>query len=129
MGFTPEFQGFAAELQSLPGIYAAPAGRLLLAMTAGRSVGTVALRRLDDGRCEAKRLYVRPEYRGQGIAKALLARLVEEARAQGYQEMLGDTLISMQSALRLYEQFGFRQTDPYYSTPSTGIIYLKLPLA
>lgn len=124
----PEFQGFDEEVRSLPGLYAPPAGRLLLAIEDGLPAGTAALRPVDRTRCEAKRLYVRPEFRGRGIAKALLATLVEEARLAGYTEMLGDTLISMKDALRLYQEFGFSETGPYSANPTPGAIYLKMRL-
>lgn len=127
-GFAPEFQGFEVERLGLPGLYAAPRGRLLLAEVDGVAAGTAALRACGERACEAKRLFVRPEHRGLGVAKALLVRLVDEARAAGYATMYGDTMASMASALRLYEQLGFREVGPYAAHPTPGAIYLKLEL-
>jgi GNAT superfamily N-acetyltransferase len=124
----PDFQGFAEERRTLPGLYAPPHGRLLLATVDGVPAGTGAFRPLRDHACEAKRLFVRPQFRGFGVAKALLATLIEEARAAGHREMFGDTLGSMQSALRLYEQVGFQQVGPYSPYPTPEAIYLRLLL-
>jgi len=123
-----DFQGFSDERDSLPGVYAPPDGRLLLARIDGRPIGTAALRRLGEGTCEAKRLFVDPAYRGHGVARALLARLVEDARGAGYREMYGDTLPSMKQALRLYNQIGFVEVGPYSPKPTPDAIFLKLIL-
>lgn len=128
LALPPDFQGFAEELSGLPGAYASPRGRLLLALVAGEPAGTAALRPMSAQCCEAKRLYVRPQYRGQGIGKRLLDQLVSEARAEGYQEMYGDTLRSMTSALKMYRQRGFAEVPPYSGTPTPSAIFLKLAL-
>src|ERR1700689_4364310 len=91
-GFTPCFQNFAAEAAGLPGYYAPPAGRLALAIHGGEPAGCIALRPVDQWRAEAKRLYVRPAFRGQGTGLALLQWVIGEARAAGYREMVGDTM-------------------------------------
>jgi putative acetyltransferase len=127
-GFTPCFQNFAAEVAGLPGQYAPPGGRLALALAAGEPAGCIALRRLDGQRAEAKRLYVRPEFRGQGTGLALLEWVIGEARAAGYREMLGDTMPVMSRALAMYERVGFQQTGPYTAEPTPGAIYLRLGL-
>ena len=128
LALPPDFQSFAEEHRTLPGIYAPPAGRLLLALIDGEPAGTAALRPLILDSCEAKRLYVRPCYRGRGLGKALLDRLVSEARAAGYQEMYGDTLKSMTSALQMYTQIGFSEVPPYSPNPMPGAIFLRLAL-
>ena len=127
-GFTPCFQNFAAEVAGLPGHYVPPAGRLALALAAGEPAGCIALRRLDGQRAEAKRLYVRPEFRGRGIGLALLEWVIGEARTAGYREMLGDTMPVMHRALAMYERLGFQQTGPYAAEPTPGAIYLRLEL-
>jgi GNAT superfamily N-acetyltransferase len=128
IGLPPEFQNFAEELSTLPGAYAFPGGRLMLALVEGKPAGTAALRPIGERCCEAKRLYVRPEYRGEGIGRALLDRLVREARLEGYREMFGDTLKSMTSALRMYGQAGFSVVPPYSSNPTPDAIFLRLSL-
>jgi carbonic anhydrase len=127
-GFTPCFQNFRAEVASLPGAYAPPDGRLALALVGGEAAGCVALRRFDERRCEGKRLYVKPEYRGRGIGRALLDWVIAEARAAGYHEMLGDTMPLMDRALEMYERVGFQRIEPYAEQPTPGAIYLRLAL-
>src|SRR5512140_623799 len=99
--FTPCFQNFSTELAGLPGAYTPPGGALGLALVGGEPAGCAALRRVDDERCEAKRLYVRPAFRGHGLGKALLDWIIAEARAMGYREMLGDTMPVMSQALAM----------------------------
>jgi putative acetyltransferase len=118
------FQGFAAELDGLPGAYARPSGRLLLAREDRGPVGCVALRRLDGARCELKRLFVRPGSRGLGLGRALTARIIAEARAIGYAEVVLDTLPSMAAAQQLYGELGFREIAPYCVNPIAGTRYL-----
>ena len=127
-GFTPCFQGFGAELERLPGEYAPPAGRLALALVDGRPAGCIALRGCGAGRCEAKRLYVRPEFRGHGLGRALLDWVIAEARAAGYREMVGDTMPVMDRALSMYDRYGFERTGPYTEDPTPGAVYLRLNL-
>jgi GNAT superfamily N-acetyltransferase len=127
-GFTPCFQNFAAELASLPGRYAPPAGRLALALSGGGIAGCIALRPVDEARAEAKRLYVRPGFRGQGIGLALLEWAIVEARAAGYREMLADTMPVMEKALAMYGGVGFQRTPPYTPDATPGAIYLRLLL-
>src|SRR5579885_1550992 len=102
-GFTPCFQNFDSELATLPGKYAPPQGRLALALVSGAPAGCVALRPIDATRCEAKRLYVRPRFRSQGIGRALLEWVIAEARSAGYAEMVGDTMPVMERAVAMYE--------------------------
>ena len=127
-GFTPCFQNFAAEVAGLPGHYAPPGGRLALALADAAPAGCIALRRLDGQRAEAKRLYVRPEFRGRGIGLALLEWVIGQARRAGYREMLGDTMPVMRRALAMYDRLGFQQTGPYSAEPTPGAIYLRLSL-
>ncbi len=122
------FQGFAGELAGLPGLYAPPRGRLLLAVAGSEAAGCVALRPREDGVCEMKRLFVRPGFRGQGIGKLLAARIVEEARAIGHRTMRLDTLPSMKAAIGLYESLGFGRCAPYYETPLPDTVFMELRL-
>lgn len=105
-GFTPCFQNFAGEIASLPGAYAPPGGRLALATIDGQPAGCIALRPVDADRAEAKRLYVRPAFRGCGLGRALMEWMMAEARAAGYREIVGDTMPVMREALALYQRMG-----------------------
>lgn len=118
------FQSFPDEVRDLPGGYAPPGGRLLLALHDDVAVGCVALRAAGGTRSEMKRLFVRPAARGLGVGKALVSRLVDEARSIGYTEIVLDTLPSMADAQRLYEYFGFRDIAPYRPNPVAGTRYL-----
>lgn len=109
-GFTPCFQNFGDELAGLPGAYAPPFGRLALATSGGEAAGCIALRRVDRLRAEAKRLYVRPAFRGIGLGRALMEWAMAEARAVGYREIVGDTMPAMRDALAHYERMGFERT-------------------
>lgn len=122
------YQGFAAELAGLPGAYAPPRGRLLLARDDPAAAGCVALRPIDDAICEMKRLFVRPDWQGLGLGRRLVARAVAEARSIGYTSMLLDTLPSMQAALRLYESQGFVRRPAYFQTPIEGNVFMELRL-
>ena len=127
-GFTPCFQHFDQELAALPGSYAPPGGRLALAVLDGAVAGCVALRRFDTERCEAKRLYVRPKFRGRGLSRVLLDWIITEARSAGYREMVGDTMPVMAQALEMYHRRGFERTGPYGGEPTPGAVYLRLVL-
>ena len=129
LGIDLGFQGFEDELASLPGKYAPPTGALLLARSAGKALGCVALRQLDaDGRCEMKRLYVTPGGRGLGLGRRLAEAVIAEAQHLGYREMCLDTLRSMQRAIALYRSLGFVETGAYYATPIAGTAFLRLDL-
>ena len=127
-GFTPCFQNFGAEVAGLPGDYAPPGGRLALAIVDGQAAGCVALRQFDAQRCEAKRLFVRPPFRGQGVGGRLLDWVIAEARAAGYREMVGDTMPVMEKALEMYDRAGFERTEPYSDHATPGAIFLRLKL-
>jgi ribosomal protein S18 acetylase RimI-like enzyme len=124
------FQGFPEELATLPGTYAAPSGRLLLAQHDGAYVGCVALRALADaGRCEMKRLYVQPAAQGMGLGRALATRVIAEAKVTGYTAMYLDTLEHMHSAIGLYQSLGFKDVAPYRYNPAAEARYMALQLA
>ena len=123
------FQGFDAELKGLPGDYAAPSGRLLLASINGSAIGCVALRAFGGSRCEMKRLFVRPAGRGLGVGRALVTRVMDEAGAIGYAVMVLDTLPVMAEAQALYHAFGFRDIAHYSVNPMQGTRYLGCSLA
>jgi putative acetyltransferase len=123
------FQNFNEELENLPGEYAPPAGFLLLAMYQGNTAGCVALRRIDKTICEMKRLYVRPQFRRQGIGRALAEAVIERAQKTGYKQMRLDTAPTMDAARKLYESLGFKKIGPYRYNPLQGAVFMELILA
>jgi putative acetyltransferase len=123
------FQGFERELAELPGCYAPPSGRLLIARVGGDVVGCVGLRPLEPGVCEMKRLWVEPGFGGRGIGRALAESIVAAARDIGYGRMRLDTLPErMPAAQHLYRSLGFREIPPYYDNPLPGVTMLELAL-
>jgi putative acetyltransferase len=129
LGFSLCFQSFEQELAGLPGDYAPPSGRLLLAYSDGRAVGCVALHRFGESAAEMKRLYVRPGFRGMHIGQQLMERLIAEARLIGYRSLRLDTIPSIMSkAVELYRGYGFRQIEPYRVNPVAGAMYMELLL-
>ena len=126
------FQNFDAELETLPGDYAAPRGALLLAMIDGELAGCCAMRPLDSvnypNACEMKRLYVRSSHRRFGLGRQLAEAVIDAARISGYSHMLLDTLTEMESARALYQDLKFEEIPPYYHNPLAGAHYLKVDL-
>lgn len=135
LGFSLGYQDFEAELAGLPGKYAPPHGALLLATVDDVAAGAVALRQLEPGICEMKRLYVRPSYRGErlengrSIGRALAHRIVEVGRNAGYRRLRLDTIGDrMEAAVKLYRSMGFTEIAPYYPSPVAGTVYMELVL-
>jgi putative acetyltransferase len=129
LGFSLCFQNFDKELSDLPGDYAPPDGRLLLAEYQGQLAGCVALHKLEPGICEMKRLYLRPRFRGKRLGSALADQVIGEARAIGYRRMRLDTVEPvMRDAVAMYRRLGFRDIDPYRANPIPGAMYMELEL-
>lgn len=129
LDFDLDFQDFEAEMQALPGPYAAPTGAILLAEADGDVAGVVAVKPLDeDGVCEMKRLYVRPGYRRRGIGHALARAVIDVAEDLGYDVMRLDTVASMTAARSLYRSLGFERRDAYYHNPLPGAVYMEKSL-
>lgn len=128
LGFSLSFQGFEAELATLPGRYAPPGGCVLLARGPEGLAGCVAMRPLDARTCEMKRLFVRPAFLGRGCGRLLAEAIVREARAAGYERMRLDTVPAMEAALGLYHSLGFRDIEPYTENPLHGARFLELRL-
>ena len=122
------FQGFAEELAALPGAYAAPGGVLLLAWAADAPAGCAGVRPLGADTCELKRLFVRPAYRGRGLARRLSTAALGEARSRGYRWIRLDTLPGMVEAQRLYRNLGFREIPAYRPNPVPGAVFMELAL-
>ena len=123
------FQSFENELASLPGEYAPPAGRLLLACWNTTVAGCVAMRKIEDGICEMKRLYVRPSFRGRGLGRDLVQTLIAQARLSLYVKMRLDTIAAgMTEAVGLYRSLGFQEIASYHDKPIPGAIFLELDL-
>jgi len=122
------FQGFQEELEGLPGAYAPTDGRLLLAIEDDHPVGCVAVRKLGDGICEMKRLYVKPGHRGKGLGRKLTGSIIAEARAIGYMKMRLDSLTSLKEAAGLYRELGFVEIPPYRFNPLPQAVFMELEL-
>jgi carbonic anhydrase len=123
------FQNFEKELAELPGAYAEPEGRLFLAYVEDELAGCIALRKIGEGVCEMKRLFVRPEFRGKGIGRQLVDAIIKSAREIGYARMRLDTLPpKMNDAIALYRSYGFQEIDTYYDNPVPGAIFMELDL-
>jgi putative acetyltransferase len=130
LGFDLCFQNFDEEIRTLPGKYAPPAGRVLLANWSGQAAGVIAMRPLDEaGACEMKRLFVRPAFRGRSLGRALAERLIAEAAAIGYRRMRLDTIQgTMDQAIVLYRALGFYEIPAYYPSPVRETLFLELEL-
>ena len=129
LGFSLCFQNFDKELAELPGDYAPPEGRLLLAECENQLAACVALHKLEPGICEMKRLYLRPTFRGKGIGRALAQRIIAEARQIGYHRMRLDTVEPvMKDAVAMYRKLGFKEIAPYRPNPIAGAMYMELEL-
>jgi ribosomal protein S18 acetylase RimI-like enzyme len=129
LDFDLDFQDIEEELAALPGPYARPEGIILLAEVDDAPAGVVALKPLDTpGVCEMKRLYVRPQYRGRGLGRALGTAILEAARRLGYETMRLDTVASMTPARELYRSLGFEERPPYYHNPLDDVVYMERAL-
>lgn len=130
----PSFSGYLSlqnydeELKHLEHKYGQPWGRLYLALWDGKPAGCIGLRRMDEQRCEMKRLYVRPQFRGAHIGRHLVQLVIDDARSIGYSHMLLDTFSFLESAIRMYRTLGFYEIDRYNDNPIDGCVYMKLDL-
>lgn len=129
LGFSLCFQGFDKEMAEFPGKYAPPMGALFLAKAGETPIGVVALRDLGQGVAEMKRLYVKPQARGQDLGRRLAERICAEAFNLGYRSIRLDTLPSMQAAIALYRDMGFVDIAPYTHNPVEGALFLEKRLA
>ncbi len=129
LGINLCFQNFDQELAALPGEYGPPDGRLLLAFEDDQLAGCIALRKIRATTCEMKRLFLRPEFRGRGLGRILVERIIEDARQIGYTQICLDTLPGrMDPAIALYKSMGFKEIEPYYNNPVAGATFMELRL-
>lgn len=126
--FNLGFQDFEEEIADMYGHYGPPGGCILLAFYSDKPAGCVALRNLEEGVCEMKRLYVKPEFRGSGIGKRLSEKIIEEAKRIGYEKMRLDTLASMKEAISIYRKLGFHDIEPYRYNPFNHAVFLEKKL-
>ncbi|WP_125143943.1 GNAT family N-acetyltransferase [Clostridium transplantifaecale] len=122
------FQNLDEELNDIKAKYTDHDGKLLAAFEDGKAIGCIALRRFDENRCEMKRLFVKPEYRGRRAGQALVEEIIKNARNMGYHSMLLDTVTPLQSAVKLYHIYGFREIPAYYENPMPDAIFMELKL-
>ena len=123
------FQNIDDELEDLARKYTEPEGELLVAIDIRGNVGgMIAYHRHSEDRCEMKRLYVKPDFRGAKLGEQLIREILERAKQEGYKEMVLDTIVPLQSAIHLYRKFGFVECEPYYNNPMNDVIYMKKEL-
>ena len=126
LGMSLCFQGFEEEVASLPGKYAPPGGRLYVAYDEGEPIGCIALRAIEPGICEMKRLYLRDAARGKGVGVRLIEQVIADAKEIGYERMRLDTFPpKMGKAVSLYEAHGFYEIPAYYDNPHDGVLYME----
>ena len=123
------FATFNDEVESLPGEYAPPGGRLFVARKGGEAAGCVAMRRLDSSSGEMKRLYVRQSFRRDRLGRTLAKLVITAAREQRYRRLVLDTLPKMREAIALYQSLGFVERGPYSDEPTPGAIFFELTLS
>lgn len=125
LGRDLSFQNIEDELKNPAKKYMAPEGELFVAVKDGRVFGMIAYHRHSDVRCEMKRLYVRPECRGEKLGERLIAALLQQAKKAGYREMVLDTILPLQAAIHLYRKMGFQECAPYYENPMEDVVYFQ----
>jgi ribosomal protein S18 acetylase RimI-like enzyme len=128
LGFPLDFQNFDEELEHLPGEYAPPEGCIFLCKVTEDIAGCIALRKLEPGVCELKRMYVRKEFRRKGIGRMLAEEVIERAKEIGYKKMRLDTLRSMKAAIKIYDELGFREIEEYRYNPFENAMYMEREL-
>jgi len=128
LGRDLSFQNIDDELNNLAEKYTTPEGELLVIVENNELIGMVAYHRHSDTRCEMKRLYVKPKYRGMKLGEKLIKEIINHAREAGYKEMVLDTIIPLQSAIYLYKKVGFQECEPYYNNPMDDVVYFKKAL-
>ena len=123
-----DIQHYEDEIRDLEAKYGRPEGRLYLALWDGEAAGCIALRKLDNRRCEMKRLYVRPAFRGHKIGDALVDRVIQDAKAIGYRYRLLDTLPFLEAAIHMYQKRGFYEIPCYNDSPVETTIFMQYDL-
>jgi ribosomal protein S18 acetylase RimI-like enzyme len=119
------FQHIDEELACFPEKYKEPEGAFFIAKADNRVVGCVGMRQIEERTCDMKRLFITDKYKGLGVGKILVERILEEAKLKNYKRMRLDTLDTMEAALNIYYKNGFYRIEPYYTNPNEGIVYLE----
>lgn len=123
-----DIQNYDEEIDHLEKKYGPPAGRLYIAYADSQAAGCIGMRRINDENCEMKRLYVKPEFRENGLGRTLIDRIISDAKEEGYRHILLDTLPFLESALRLYKTYGFYETGSYNDSPMETSIFMRLDI-
>ncbi|UCD62597.1 MAG: GNAT family N-acetyltransferase [Candidatus Zixiibacteriota bacterium] len=121
------FEGFQAEVDGLPGDYGPPDGCLLLAYYEDKPAGCVAVRKVSDGVCEMRRLWVREKFRGKNVGWNLAEEIIKQAAKMGYKKMILETIPLMERAISIYQILGFKQTAVNKSGDD-DVIHMELNL-
>lgn len=128
LGIDLQFQNYDEEFKTLPGEYDLPRGRLYIAEYDGRLAGCIAMHPYGESVCEMKRLYVRPEFRGKGIASALIKKIISDAGDLHCKALILDTMPFLKSSIALYRRLGFYEIEPYRYNPMEGALYFRLDI-
>ena len=123
-----KLQHFDHEIEHLEEKYGEPYGRLYIAFYDGKLAGCIALKQIDDKKCEMKRLFVKSEFRGKNIGNILANKVIDEAKKIGYKSMLLDTFPFLTSAIKMYKKMGFYEIEQYNDSPMKDAVYLELDL-
>lgn len=119
-------ENISTELSELEKRYTGSEGCIFLYHEGREAIGTIALRRMDESTAEFRRLYVKPDFQGKGIGKALLMAGIEEGRRRGFTTLLLDTFKHKAGPQTLYKKLGFNECPPYNDLPVAKILFMEM---